>query len=103
MKRSNHMRILCPHCENEIRVGVSLEGVGKTRKGPTAEDLGPEVDEFVISAIDDYRLSFSAVAKLLEEREILTPKKSKRWFPASVSRLYYAALDRRVESQSKGE
>lgn len=92
--RSNHMRMSCPHCEEEIRVGVSFEDVEKTRRGPKPK-VNPEVDAFIITAVEDYHLSFNAVGKLLEERETLTPKGSKRWFPSSVSRVYYAALERR--------
>lgn len=93
---SHHVRMLCPHCDQEIRVGVSFQAVGKTRKGPTSIDLGPETNQFIVSAIDDFKLSFGATGKLLEEREILTPRGAKRWFANSVKRAYDAEIDRRA-------
>lgn len=103
--RSHHVRLRCPHCEEEIRVGVSFEPVDNSmrtgRRGPEPI-VNPEVDEFIIRAIDDYKLSFHAVGKLLEEKEMLAPKGGKRWFPATVSRTYYAALDRKAAS-NEGE
>lgn len=101
MGTAAHMRMHCPHCDGEIRVGVDFEDVGTHRKGPTPIPMDPVIEAFIVSAIDDFKLSFNATGKLLEDREILTPRGSKRWFPASVKRQYDAAIDRRAKA--KGE
>jgi len=85
----------CPHCAGCIQLDLRI-GDGSTLKpkGPAPYNPGPEVDNFVIDAIENRRLSFRTVAELLQERNVRTAKGGLRWYAASVKRLYEGALIR---------
>lgn len=87
----------CPSCGTtlSVEVDISIES-NATRRGPKPAEYDPEVVTFVIEAIETYRSSYSAVAGLLEEKGVLTPKGHKRWYPASVKRLYDDSVKHRV-------
>lgn len=96
--------IECPHCSGHITICLAVsEGPDSLGGyGPPAYDPGIEIDTFVLEAIEKYRTSFSTLAALLEEREVLTGKGGKRWYPASARRLYEHALTRR-QKRDKSE
>jgi hypothetical protein len=89
------IRIKCPHCYEEMRVDLIVEGVQSKPKGPKPYNPGPEVDALIIEGIDVWRTSLRAMAELLEEREIPNGSGGKRWYPASVKRSYEQALKRK--------
>lgn len=87
----------CPSCGTALTVQVNLSiEPNAPRKGPKRFEYDPEIIAFVIEAIETYRSSFSTVAELLEKKGVLTPKGHKRWFPASVKRMYDDAVERRM-------
>lgn len=96
MATSTHVRVRCPHCDAELRVGLALEAVELTKRGPDAWDPGPEIDAYVIEKIEDKNCSFHTLAALLEDRGVLTAKGGKKWYAASARRVYLSALQRRV-------
>ena len=89
------MRITCPHCFEEIRFDMSLKAVKKKSRGPRPYNPGPEVDDFVIEAIDEKRFSFNTVSELLRDRGVPAARGGMNWYPASVRRLYHHALLRK--------
>jgi hypothetical protein len=95
------MRVRCPHCEGEIRLDVDLEAVGTHRSGPKPHEMDPEIQAFIIQGIEVYHSSFATVAKLLEEKNVLTSKGSPRWFSASVKREYEKAIASRRVRQAE--
>lgn len=74
-----------------IREAFLAEKLDELFEVDNSTPLAPEVQSYIVTAIDDYKLSYDAVAKLLEEREILTPRKTKRWLASDVSRAYSQA------------
>jgi hypothetical protein len=93
---------ICPHCEEAFTFEVKVEKPDPARrKGPKPFDYGPEFDRLVLEAIERHRLSLSKVGELLENRGIATPTGLRRWYPASVKRLYEGALVRRAEAEAE--
>lgn len=92
------LRVACPHCREQIRIDLLLTAVKGRRKGPRPIDPGPEVDAFIIEAIDEKKFSFATVAELLRDRGVSAPR-GKNWYAASARRLYLQALSRREQSK----
>ncbi len=89
----------CPHCAGRIQLDLRIDG-GPTRKpkGPPPYNPGPEIDAFVIDAIENRGFSYRTTAELLQERKVRTASGGLRWYGMGVKRLYENALSRRSES-----
>lgn len=89
--------ICCPHCEKEIRIELHVKRSESQGKGPLPVDLGQDVEDFIIKAIEVDQLSYRATAELLMEQHVATPRGGDTWYPASVQRQYRKVLKRRVQ------
>jgi hypothetical protein len=93
--KKNYMRVFCPHCNGEINVSLEANAISKRRMGPKPYDPGPEIDAFVINAVENRKLSFRTIGDLLGEKGLPTAKGGARWYATSVRTLYENALIRR--------
>lgn len=95
------IHIRCPHCDGYVNLEIHTEAADPhKKKGPPKFNPGPEIDKFVITAIDEFKLSYHNVAGLLEEKNVPSAQGGTRWYATSVKRLYEYALDRRNETPS---